>query len=206
MSPLYSQCCRFGHDTLIQFEDFGNKNAYRLLDRFQENYCMFNDDIQGTASVVVAGLLACARITGKPLSQKKFVFLGAGGAATGVAEMCVRQMQSEGLSFEQACDRIYMMDIDGLITKNRLRTLDRRHFPFAKDMADTKDLLSLVREVRPEALIGASTVKGAFTEEIIKLMAEINPRPIIFALSNPTSKAECTAEEAYKLTNVCLSI
>ena len=119
---------RFGHDTLIQYEDFGNKNAYRLLDRFQENYCMFNDDIQGTASVVVAGLLACARVTGKPLSQKKFVFLGAGGAATGkylglfclfkmlhlgVAEMCVRQMQSEGLSFEAACDRIYMMDIDG---------------------------------------------------------------------------------------------
>uniref|UniRef100_A0AC34F2S3 Malic enzyme n=1 Tax=Panagrolaimus sp. ES5 TaxID=591445 RepID=A0AC34F2S3_9BILA len=192
---------RFGHDTLIQFEDFGNKNAYRLLDRFQESYCMFNDDIQGTASVVVAGLLACARVTGKPLSKKRFVFLGAGGAATGVAEMCVRQMQSEGLSFEQACDRIYLMDIDGLITKNRLRNLDRRHFPFAKDMADTKDLLSLVKEVKPEALIGASTVKGAFTHDIIKLMAEINPRPIIFALSNPTSKAECTAEDAYKLTN-----
>jgi len=192
---------KFGHDTLIQFEDFGNQNAYRLLDRYQENYCMFNDDIQGTASVVVAGLLACSRVTNKKLREKKIVFLGAGGAATGVAEMCVRQMQSEGLSYEQACANIYMMDIDGLITRNRIKNLSIRHIPFAKEMDDTKDLLEIVKKVKPEALIGASTVKGAFTHDIIKTMAEINKRPIIFALSNPTSKAECTAEDAYKLTN-----
>ncbi|GMR36370.1 hypothetical protein PMAYCL1PPCAC_06565 [Pristionchus mayeri] len=192
---------RFGQNCLIQFEDFGNQNAYRLLDRYEKKYCMFNDDIQGTASVVVAGLLACTRVTKKKLSQEKLVFLGAGGAATGVAEMCVRQMQSEGLSEEEACQRIYMMDIDGLITKNRAAHLSDRHKKFAKELPDTKNLLEVVKTVQPGALIGASTVTGAFSEEIIKEMCAINPRPIIFALSNPTSKAECTAEQAYTISN-----
>ncbi|EYC12302.1 hypothetical protein Y032_0048g1717 [Ancylostoma ceylanicum] len=214
---------RFGRDTLIQFEDFGNQNAYRLLDRYKNEYCMFNDDIQGTASVVVAGLLATTRITKKRLSQQKLVFLGAGGhdimvtkyktvlyvflnfvmnqAATGVAEMCVRQMVDEGLTEKEACANIFMMDIDGLITKSRSATLSDRHLRFAKDLPDTKSLLEVVRTVKPGGLIGASTVSGAFTEEIIQEMANINPRPIIFALSNPTSKAECTAEAAFRITN-----
>ncbi|CAI5442246.1 unnamed protein product [Caenorhabditis angaria] len=192
---------RFGRDTLIQFEDFGNQNAYRLLDRYKGEYCMFNDDIQGTAAVVVAGLLASTRVTKKKMSQEKFVFLGAGGAATGVAEMCVRQMMDEGLTEEEACARIYMVDIDGLITKNRIKNLGERHIKFAKDLPDTKNLLEIVKTVKPGALIGASTVAGAFTEEILKEMAANNPRPIVFALSNPTSKAECTAEAAYRCTN-----
>ncbi|KAK0394843.1 hypothetical protein QR680_000963 [Steinernema hermaphroditum] len=192
---------KYGQKTLIQFEDFGNQNAYRLLDRYKEKYCMFNDDIQGTASVVVAGLLACTRVTKKKLSQKKFVFYGAGGAATGIAEMCVRHMQNEGATFEEACSRIYMMDIDGLLTKNRAKSLNERHQHFAKDMPDTKDLLEVINEVKPDGIIGASTVRGAFTPEIIETMAKINRRPIIFALSNPTTKAECTAEDAYRLTN-----
>ncbi|GMS84147.1 hypothetical protein PENTCL1PPCAC_6322 [Pristionchus entomophagus] len=192
---------RFGQNCLIQFEDFGNQNAYRLLDRYQQKYCMFNDDIQGTASVVVAGLLACTRVTKKKLSQEKIVFLGAGGAATGVAEMCVLQMIHEGLTEEEACEKIYMIDIDGLITKNRAAHLSDRHKKFAKDLPDTKNLLEVVKTVQPGALIGASTVTGAFSEEIIKEMCAINPRPIIFALSNPTSKAECTAEQAYTISN-----
>lgn len=118
-----------------------------------------------------------------------------------MAEMCVRQMESEGLKVEEAYSQIYLMDIDGLITKNR-KQLDPRHLPFAKDMPESKNLLELVKTVRPGALLGASTVQGAFTKEIIVEMAKINPRPIIFALSNPTSKAECTAEDAYTLTNV----
>lgn len=192
---------RFGQNCLIQFEDFGNQNAYRLLDRYKEKYCMFNDDIQGTASVVVAGLLACTRVTKKKLSQEKIVFLGAGGAATGVAEMCVAQMMYEGLTEEEACEKIYMIDIDGLITKKRAAHLSDRHKKFAKDLPDTKNLLEVVKTVQPGALIGASTVTGAFSEEIIKEMCAINPRPIIFALSNPTSKAECTAEQAYTISN-----
>ena len=192
---------RFGQKTLIQFEDFGNQNAYRLLGRFQDKYAMFNDDIQGTASVVVAGIMACTRVTKKPLSQEKIIFLGAGTAATGVADLCVRQMQMEGLSEQEAADRIYLMDIDGLITKDRNDTGNERHKLYAKNMPATKDLLEVVKKVRPGLLIGASTARGAFTEEILRAMAEINERPIIFALSNPTSKSECTAEEAFRFTD-----
>lgn len=115
--------------------------------------------------------------------------------------MCVLQMESEGLTNEQACAKIFLMDIDGLITKSR-KNIDPRHVRFAKDLPDTKDLLKLVKTVKPGALLGASTVQGAFTNDIIKEMAKINTRPIIFPLSNPTSKAECTADDAYTLTNV----
>ncbi|XGW08057.1 hypothetical protein V3C99_010854 [Haemonchus contortus] len=192
---------RFGRNVLIQFEDFGNLNAYRLLDKYKKQYNMFNDDIQGTAAVVVAGLLTTTRVTKMKLRDYTIVFFGAGGAATGVSEMCVRQMVEEGLSVEEACSQIYMMDIDGLITKNRIPKLTPRHLPFAKDMEDTKDLLEVVRAVKPHAIIGASTKGGAFTEEIIRTMAEFNERPIIFALSNPTANAECTAEQAIRLTD-----
>ncbi|KAK6737782.1 hypothetical protein RB195_020093 [Necator americanus] len=192
---------RFGRDTLIQFEDFANQNAYRLLNRYKDEYCVFNDDIQGTAAVVVAGLLAATRVTGKKLREHRLVFFGAGAAATGVAELCVRAMSEEGLSEEEACSKIFLMDIDGLVTKSRHNTLPDNHLKFAKDMPDTKNLLEVVKTVKPDGLIGASTVGGSFTEEIITEMARINQRPIIFALSNPTSKAECTAEDAYRITN-----
>ncbi|TMS34372.1 hypothetical protein L596_001982 [Steinernema carpocapsae] len=154
---------KYGQKCLIQFEDFGNQNAYRLLDRYKEKYCMFNDDIQGTASVVVAGLLACTRVTKKKLSQKKLVFYGAGGAATGIAEMCVRHMQNEGSTFEEACSRIYLMDIDGLITKSRMKNLNERHQHFAKDLPDTKDLLEVVNTVRPDGIIGLNCPRSVHT-------------------------------------------
>ncbi|KAK5985985.1 Malic enzyme [Trichostrongylus colubriformis] len=192
---------RFGRNVLIQFEDFGNLNAYRLLDKYKQQYNMFNDDIQGTAAVVVAGLLTTTRVTKKKFNEYIIVFFGAGGAATGIAEMCVREMVEEGLTVEEACANIYMMDIDGLITKNRISTLVPRHLPFAKDMEDTKDLIEVIEAVKPHAIVGASTKGGAFTEAVIKTMAKINERPIIFALSNPTSNAECTAEAAIRHTN-----
>ncbi|VDK29849.1 unnamed protein product [Gongylonema pulchrum] len=192
---------RFGRKVLIQFEDFANQNAYRLLEKYRNKYCTFNDDIQGTASVVVAGLLACSKYTGRPLAQEKFVFLGAGTASMGIAEMCVAQMLTEGLTKEEARDRIYLMDIDGLITKRR-ENMNDLHRPYAKDLPETKNLLEVIKEVKPTGLIGASTVRGAFNEEIIRTMAKLNKNPIIFALSNPTSKAECTAEEAYHYTDV----
>lgn len=119
--------------------------------------------------------------------------------------MCVQQMLSEGISYEDACSRIYLVDIDGLITTSR-KNIDPRHILFAKNMPTSKDLLQIVNTVKPGALIGASTVRGAFTTDIIKAMAKINNRPIIFALSNPTSKAECTAEDAYFHTNVSLKL
>ncbi|KAK6734218.1 hypothetical protein RB195_017789 [Necator americanus] len=145
---------RFGRDTLIQFEDFGNLNAYRLLDKYKDKYCMFNDDIQGTAAVVVAGLLTTMRVTKKKMCEQKILFFGAGGANTGVAEMCIRQMVEEGISEEEACQNIFMFDIDGLITKSRMDSLLPRHRRFAKDLPDTKDLYEVVKMVKPHALIG----------------------------------------------------
>uniref|UniRef100_A0A915PK80 Malic enzyme n=1 Tax=Setaria digitata TaxID=48799 RepID=A0A915PK80_9BILA len=195
----------FGQSLVIQFEDFARQNAYRLLERYRNRYCVFNDDIQGTASVVLAGLLACHRYTGRPLSAEKIIFLGAGAAAMGIANLCIAQMEKEGIQHDIACSRIYLMDANGLITKNRLH-MEKEHIPYAKTMPETKNLLELIKNIKPTALIGVSTVGGAFSEEIIRTMAKLNPKPIIFALSNPTKNAECTAEEAIRWTDLCVGM
>ncbi|KAK6040950.1 malic enzyme, NAD binding domain protein [Cooperia oncophora] len=154
---------RFGRDTLIQFEDFANVNAFPILDRYKNDYCTFNDDIQGqaifgTATVVVAGLLAATRVTKQKLSEQKIVFLGAGSAGLGVAELCVLQMMDEGLSREAACDNIFVLNSKGLITKERAKTLSPRHQQFAKDLPDTKGLLDVIKMVKPNALMGPRLV------------------------------------------------
>lgn len=173
-----------------------------MLEKYKDTYCTFNDDIQGTASVAVAGLLASKRITGKSLSQHKILFLGAGEAAIGIANLCVTAMTTEGVSLEEARDKIWMMDIDGLLSKNRPEgNIDANKEHYAKDHKPTKNLLEVVTEIKPSIIIGAAAAAGAFTPEVLNKMAEFNERPIIFALSNPTSKAECTAEQAYKHTN-----
>ncbi|KAK6617040.1 hypothetical protein RUM44_005397 [Polyplax serrata] len=192
---------RYGCNTLIQFEDFGNHNAFRFMDKYVNSYCTFNDDIQGTASVAVAGLLASKRITGKTLAEHTIVFLGAGEAAVGIANLCTTAMEMEGLSAEEARSKIWMMDIDGLLAKGRPEgNLDGHKALYVKDKSPTKDLLAVVTDVKPSIIIGASAAAGAFTPQILEKMAELNERPIIFALSNPTSKAECTAEQAYTHT------
>ncbi|ENN74729.1 hypothetical protein YQE_08696, partial [Dendroctonus ponderosae] len=189
---------RYGQNTLIQFEDFGNHNAFRLLKKYRYNYCTFNDDIQGTASVAVSGLMACKRITGKKFADNTICFLGAGGACLGIADLAVRAMVLEGISIEDARKKIWMFDIDGLLANERPEgNLEGHKKYYAKDHAPSKDFAALVNEIKPSILIGASATFGAFTPDILQAMGKFNDRPVIFALSNPTDKAECTAEQAY---------
>jgi malate dehydrogenase (oxaloacetate-decarboxylating)(NADP+) len=185
---------------MIQIEDFGNVNAFRLLEDFRDKYCMFNDDIQGTASVALAGLYSALRISGQKLSQQRILFLGAGEAAIGIGNLVSSAMTEEGLSLTTAHRNCWFVDSKGLVVGSRTDLAPHKR-PYAHDYPFHKDLLSAVEAVRPTAIIGVSGQPNTFTPEIIKAMGTINERPIIFALSNPTSKAECTAFEAYRFTD-----
>ena len=180
---------------LVQFEDFLTPNAFALLDRYQFKYRCFNDDIQGTAAVALAGLMCSTRITEIPLQENRFLFLGGGSAATGIADLLVKGLILNGLAEEQAYEHIAMCDIHGLIVSERTDLQDH-NLPYAKNLP-VMSFLETIQQFKPTALIGATGAGGAFTKEIIEAMSSINNRPVIFALSNPTSKAECTAEQAY---------
>ncbi len=182
---------------VIQWEDFANLNAFRVLDKYRDQVCSFNDDIQGTAGVTLSGIYSSMRITGGTLKDQKIVFLGGGSAAVGISNLIVSAMIAEGLSEEDAKRRCWMVDSKGLVVKSRLESLQPHKLGFAHEHEFITDLLSVINDLKPTALIGVSGQPQAFSEEIVKTMAEINERPLIFALSNPTSKAECTAEQAY---------
>jgi len=180
----------------IQLEDFGNANAFRLLNRYKDRACMFDDDIQGTGAVALAGLYSALRITENRLTDHKILFLGAGEAGIGIGDVIVTALMAEGMPESEAKRRCWYFDINGLIVKGRT-DLATHQLPFAHDRAFIGDFLQAVEATAPTAIIGVSGAGGMFTRPVVEAMARMNRRPIIFALSNPTSKSECTAEEAY---------
>jgi malate dehydrogenase (oxaloacetate-decarboxylating)(NADP+) len=186
----HPKCC-------IQWEDFANLNAVPILARYRDRICTFNDDIQGTAAVALAGIFAAVRITGQKLTDQRFLFLGAGSAATGIAELITLAMAQEGLDPAAARQRNALFDINGLLVTSRTDLADFQK-PFVQERAPVATFVEAVEALRPTAIIGVSTVPKLFNRPVIEAMARLNERPIIFPYSNPTSRSECTAEEAYR--------
>lgn len=181
---------------LVQFEDFHNTNAFRLLENYRHKITSFNDDIQGTAAVVLAGIYAANRVRGEDLKNQRIMFLGAGSAATGIADLIVSALQEQGMSAEDARAKLWLVDSKGLVVGSRASVEDHKK-SYAHDHAPM-DLLDAIKDIKPTMLIGATGTPNTFTREIVETMSALNERPVLFALSNPTSQAECTAEQAYE--------
>jgi malate dehydrogenase (oxaloacetate-decarboxylating)(NADP+) len=182
-------------NALIQFEDFQTPNAYAFLRKYSQRVLCFNDDIQGTAAVALAGVYASTRITGMKFRDLTIMFLGAGSAATGIADLMTAAFVDEGLAPDEARRHLWFVDVNGLVVKSRTDLMEHNR-PYAHD-AKPLSFLDAIETIRPHVLIGATGAPGTFTRQVIARMAAINSRPTVFALSNPTSKAECTAEQAY---------
>ncbi len=181
---------------LVQLEDFGNRNAFRLLDRFRDSMCLFNDDIQGTGSVTLAGILASEQLTGLSITDHRFLILGAGEAGMGIADQIVASMVKAGLDKTEARRHCWFTDSKGLIVASR-EGLAGHKKRYAHEHAQSNDLLEIVQSIRPTGIIGVTGLPGLISRPIVEEMSRLNDRPLLFALSNPTSQAECTAEQAY---------
>jgi malate dehydrogenase (oxaloacetate-decarboxylating)(NADP+) len=190
VQQLYPKCC-------IQWEDFGNVNAVPILERYRDEICTFNDDIQGTAGVALAGILSSLRITKQKITDQRFLFLGAGSAATGIAELISQAMAGAGMDIHEARHRNALFDLNGLLVTSRNDVADFQR-PFAQDRLPISTFLEAVKALKPTGIIGVSGVPKLFTREVIETMAELNQRPIIFPYSNPTSRSEATAEDVYR--------
>src|SRR6266852_3012923 len=189
VQDLFPKCC-------IHFEDWTGADAVHLLQRYRDKYCVYNDDVQGTAGIVLAGMINAAKIKGTKLSDEKYLFLGAGSAGIGLADLICSAMVEEGLTLKDAQARVYMFDINGLLEDIRTDLFDFQK-PYAHRHAPTKDFVAAIESIKPTTIIGVSTIGGAFTQKVVESMSQINERPVLLGLSNPTEHAECTAEQAY---------
>jgi len=189
VQEVFPKCC-------IHFEDWTGADAVHLLQRYRDKYCVYNDDVQGTAGITLAGMINAAKLKGTKLKDEKYLFLGAGSAGIGLANLLCSALVVQGMSLTEAQARVYMFDINGLLEASRTDLLDFQK-PYAHQHAPTRDFVAAIASVKPTTIIGVSTIGGAFNQKVIEAMARINERPVILALSNPTEHAECTPEQAY---------
>jgi malate dehydrogenase (oxaloacetate-decarboxylating)(NADP+) len=189
VQEIFPKCC-------IHFEDWTGTDAVHLLQRYRGRYCVYNDDVQGTAGITLAGMINATRLKGTKLKDEKYLFLGAGSAGIGLANLLCSALVAQGMTLKDAQSRVYMFDVNGLLEPTRKDLVDFQR-PYAHQHAPTKDFVSAIESIKPTTIIGVSTIGGAFTQEVVESMSRINERPVILALSNPTEHAECTAEQAY---------
>jgi malate dehydrogenase (oxaloacetate-decarboxylating)(NADP+) len=189
VQEVFPKCC-------IHFEDWTGADAVHLLQRYRGEYCVYNDDVQGTAGIVLAGMINAVKLKGTKLKDEKYLFLGAGSAGIGLANLLCSALVAQGISLKEAQSRVYMFDINGLLEASRTDLLDFQK-RYAHNHAPTRDFVAAIESIKPTTIIGVSTIGGAFTQKVVESMSRINQRPVILALSNPTEHAECTAEQAY---------
>jgi malate dehydrogenase (oxaloacetate-decarboxylating)(NADP+) len=190
---VFPKCC-------IHFEDWTGTDAIHLLERYRNKYCVYNDDVQGTAGITLAGMINATKLKGTKLKDEKYLFLGAGSAGIGLANLLCSALVDQGMSLKDAQSRVYMFDVNGLLESSRTDLVDFQK-PYAHRHAPTRHFVDAIESVRPTTIIGVSTIGGAFTQEVIEAISRINGRPVILALSNPTEKAECNPEQAYTWSN-----
>ncbi len=189
VQEVFPKCC-------IHFEDWTGVDAVHLLQRYRDKYCVYNDDVQGTAGITLAGMINAAKLKNTKLKDEKYLFLGAGSAGIGLANLLCSALGEQGMTLKEAQSRVYMFDINGLLESTRTDLVDFQK-PYAHKHAPTRDFVAAIESIKPTAIIGVSTVGGAFTQNVIEAMSRINERPVVLALSNPTEHAECTPEQAY---------
>jgi malate dehydrogenase (oxaloacetate-decarboxylating)(NADP+) len=193
VQEVFPKCC-------IHFEDWTGTDAVHLLQRYRDKYCVYNDDVQGTAGITLAGMINATKLKGTKLKDEKYLFLGAGSAGIGLADLLCSALVAQGMTLKDAQSRVHMFDINGLLESTRKDLVDFQK-PYAHQHAPTKDFVAAIESIRPTTIIGVSTIGGAFTQKVVESMSRINERPVILALSNPTEHAECTAEQAYTWSN-----
>lgn len=189
VQEVFPKCC-------IHFEDWTGVDAVHLLERYRDKYCVYNDDVQGTAGITLTGMINATKLKGTQLKDERYLFLGAGSAGIGLANLLCTALVAQGLTLEQAQAQVYMFDVHGLLESTRKDLVDFQQ-PYAHRHEPTKDFVAAIESIKPTTIIGVSTIGGAFNQKVIEAMSSVNDRPVVLALSNPTEHAECTPEQAY---------